>query len=207
MDVILLERVAKLGQMGDVVRVKDGYGRNFLLAQGKALRATKENLARFEKERAQIEARNLETRREAEAAAARIDGRAFVILRSASETGALYGSVTARDIAEAATAEGLAIDKRQIVIERPVKELGLHRITVALHPEVTATVTVNVARSAEEAELQASGRTIQDARAAAEAETQFDLANLFDDMGAAAREEDLEPIEDRDSRAPEQPRI
>jgi large subunit ribosomal protein L9 len=207
MELILLERVAKLGQMGDVVRVRDGYGRNFLLAQGKAMRATPDNIARFQKERAQLEARNLETRKEAEAAAARIDGQTFVILRSASESGALYGSVTARDVAEAATAGGFSLEKRQVIIDRPVKELGLHKLRVSLHAEVTAAITLNVARSAEEAELQASGRTIQDARAAAEAETQFELSSLFDDIGAAGREDDSGPIEDRDSRAPEQPRV
>lgn len=206
MDVILLERVAKLGQMGDVVRVKDGYGRNFLLPQGKALRATKANIDAFQTRRAQLETRNLETKREAEAAAARLGGKAFVIIRSASESGALYGSVNARDVADAATAAGYSVSRAQVVINRPVKELGLHPMTVILHPEVHVAITVNVARSPEEAELQASGKTVQELRSDADAEAAFEIADLFDDMGAAARPDD-EPIEDRDRFAAEQPRI
>ncbi len=162
MEVVLLERVAKLGQMGDVVTVKQGYARNFLLPQGKALRATPANLKRFETDRAQLEVRNLELKREAEAVAARLDGQTFVVIRSASDGGALYGSVTTRDAAEAATAGGFSIDRRQLVLNAPIKELGLHRIVVALHPEVEATITINVARSDEEAVMQASGKTIQD---------------------------------------------
>ncbi len=206
MELVLLERVAKLGQMGEVVRVKDGYARNFLLPQGKALRATKANIARFEAERAQLEVRNLETKKEASAAAARIDGQTFVIIRSASESGALYGSVTPRDAAEAAEATGFTIDRRQITQDRPVKDLGLHKMIVTLHPEVTATIMINVARSLEEAELQSSGRSIQDLRAEADAEADFEIAELFDDIGSAARDEDG-PIEDRDTRAGEQPRV
>ncbi len=154
MEVVLLERVAKLGQMGDVVTVKQGYARNFLLPQGKALRATPANLKRFETDRAQLEVRNLELKREAEAVAARLDGQTFVVIRSASDGGALYGSVTTRDAAEAATAGGFSIDRRQLVLNAPIKELGLHRIVVALHPEVEATITINVARSDEEAVMQ-----------------------------------------------------
>ncbi len=186
MQVVLLERVEKLGQMGEVVNVKDGYARNYLLPQGKALRSTKANLARFERERAQLEARNLELKAEAEAVAAKLDGQQFVIIRQASEAGSLYGSVAARDVAEAATAAGFTVERRQISLDRPVKELGLHAIRIILHPEVAATIRVNVARSREEAELQASGRTIQDVRAEEEAEAEFDIAELFEDMGAAA---------------------
>ena len=186
MQVVLLERVEKLGQMGDVVTVKDGYARNYLLPQGKALRSTKENLARFERERVQLEARNLELKKEAEAVAARLDGRQFVIIRQASEAGSLYGSVAARDVAEAATEAGFTVERRQIVLDRPVKELGLHPIRIVLHPEVDATIKVNVARSREEAELQATGRTIQELRAEEEAEAEFDIAELFEDRGAAA---------------------
>ena len=186
MEVVLLERVEKLGQMGDVVNVKDGYARNFLLPQSKALRATKDNLARFERERAQLEARNLERKSEAEAVAGRLDGQKFVLIRSASEAGSLYGSVTARDVSEAATEGGFTVERRQIVLDRPVKELGLHPIRVVLHPEVAAEITINVARSQEEAELQASGRSIQDLRAEEDAEAEFDIAELFDDVGAAA---------------------
>ena len=186
MQVVLLERVEKLGQMGEVVTVKDGYARNYLLPQGKALRSTKANLERFERERAQLEARNLELKTEAEAVAAKLDGQQFVIIRQASEAGSLYGSVAARDVAEAATEAGFTVERRQIVLDRPVKELGLHPIRVVLHPEVDATIRVNVARSREEAELQATGRTIQDLRAEEEAEAEFDIAELFEDVGAAA---------------------
>ncbi len=190
MDVVLLERVAKLGQMGEVVAVKSGYARNFLLPQGKALRASKENLARFEAERAQLEARNLETKKEAEDLAAKLDGQQFIIIRSASDSGALYGSVTPRDAADVATAEGFTVDKKQFALETPIKELGLHNMSVILHPEVAATITVNVARSQEEAELQASGKTVQELAAEQEAEAEFDIAELFDEVGAAALDDD-----------------
>jgi large subunit ribosomal protein L9 len=190
MELVLLQRIEKLGQMGDVVTVKDGYARNFLLPQGKALRANKANLARFEAERAQLEATNLERRTEAEAVAEKLDGQQFIIIRSASEAGSLYGSVTARDIADASTEGGFTVERRQVVLERPVKELGLHSVRVILHPEVTATITVNVARSDEEAKLQASGKSIQDVRAEEEAESEFEISELFDDMGAAAELEE-----------------
>ncbi len=186
MEVVLLERVAKLGQMGEVVKVKQGYARNYLLPQGKALRATPANLKRFETERAQLEARNLELKKEAEKVAARLDGESFVIIRSASDGGALYGSVTTRDAAEAATAGGFTLDRRQIELNAPIKELGLHQLTVSLHPEVEATITVNVARSREEAEMQASGKTIQELQAEADAAAEFDIQELFDDIGGAA---------------------
>jgi large subunit ribosomal protein L9 len=188
MEIVLLERVAKLGQMGEVVRVRDGYARNFLLPQGKALRATAANLKRFETERVQLEARNLEARKEAEVVSARLDGQAFVVIRSASDGGALYGSVTTRDVADAATGAGFSLDRRQVVLDHPIKELGLHRLAVVLHPEVEVTITVNVARSREEAELQASGKTIQDVQAEAEAAHEFDIAELFDAIGAAAED-------------------
>jgi large subunit ribosomal protein L9 len=161
MDVILLQRVEKLGQMGDVVKVKPGYARNFLLPQKKAIRATKENLARFEAERAQLEAQNLKRREEAERVAERVAGLAVVMLRQAGESGQLYGSVSARDIADAATASGLSITRQQVLLQQPIKALGLHSVRVTLHPEVTITVTVNVARSAEEAERQARGETVR----------------------------------------------
>lgn len=183
MEVVLLERVEKLGQMGDIVRVKDGFARNFLLPQGKALRATKGNMARFEAERAQIEARNLELKREAEDVAQRLDGQSFVVLRSASEAGNLYGSVSARDVADAATEAGFSVDRRQVEVAKPVKELGLHPIRVILHPEVAATVTLNVARTAEEAEIQASGKSIAELRAEEEAAEDLDVAALFEDVG------------------------
>jgi len=186
MDVILLERVAKLGQMGEVVSVKEGYARNFLLPQGKALRANEANIARFETDKAQLEAQNLETRKEAEAMAAKLDGQQFIIIRSASDSGALYGSVSPRDVADAASAEGFTIERKQIVVQGPIKELGLHRMTVALHPEVETTIEINVARSAEEAELQASGKSIQELAAEEQAAAEFEIQELFDDIGGAA---------------------
>lgn len=209
MEVVLLERVAKLGQMGDVVNVKNGFARNFLMPQGKALRATKANLAQFEAQRAQLEATNLETKKEAESLAAKLDGQSFIVIRSASDSGALYGSVTNRDAADVATEGGFTIDKRQIILTAPVKELGLHDMTVALHPEVQATITINVARSVEEAELQASGKTIQELQAEADAEADFDIAELFDDVGAAALDDDDEfaPVQDAPAEDTEQPEV
>jgi len=208
MEVVLLERVAKLGQMGDVVNVKNGFARNFLMPQGKALRATKANLSQFEAQRAQLEATNLETKKEAESLAAKLDGQSFIVIRSASDSGALYGSVTNRDAADVATEGGFTINKRQIILTAPVKDLGLHDMTVSLHPEVQATITINVARSVEEAELQASGKSIQELQAEADAEADFDIAELFDDVGAAAREDDeFEPVQDAPAEDTEQPEV
>jgi large subunit ribosomal protein L9 len=191
MDVILLERVAKLGQMGEVVKVKDGFARNFLLPQGKAMRVNAANMARFEAEKAQLETRNLETRKEAETAGAKLDGQVFVVIRSASDGGALYGSVTTRDAADAATAAGFSVDRHQVVLIKPIKELGIHPVSVVLHPEVTVTISMNVARSTEEAELQAAGKSIQELAAEAEAAADFEIAELFDELGAAQDGEDL----------------
>ena len=190
MDVILIERVAKLGQMGDVVSVKDGYARNFLLPQGKALRANEANKARFEADKAQLEARNLETKKEAEALADRLNGQQFIVIRSASDGGSLYGSVTPRDIADVATAGGFSVDRKQVVLLAGIKDLGLHTVNVVLHPEVTAQITINVARSTEEAEIQASGKSIQELAAEEEAAADFEMSNLFDDIGGAASDED-----------------
>ncbi|MDF1621260.1 50S ribosomal protein L9 [Pseudothioclava nitratireducens] len=192
MQVILLERVAKLGQMGDVVTVKDGYGRNFLLPQGKALRASEANIKSFEDRKAQLEARNLETKKEAEDLAAKLNGQQFVVIRSASDAGALYGSVTTRDAADAATASGFSLDKKQVALKAPIKDLGLHEVHVVLHPEVDATIVLNVARSTEEAELQASGKSIQELAAEAEAEAEFEIAELFDDIGGATGDDEGE---------------
>lgn len=189
MQVILLERVAKLGQMGEVVNVRDGYARNFLLPQGKALRATAGNIQSFADRKAQLEARNLETKKEAEALAAKLDGQIFVVIRSASDAGALYGSVTTRDAADAATEGGFSVNRAQVELDRPIKDLGLHTVTVTLHPEVAVKITLNVARSVEEAELQASGKSIQELAAEAEAAAEFEIAELFDEVGAAASEE------------------
>ena len=198
MQVILLERVAKLGQMGDVVDVRPGYARNYLLLQGKALTASKENVEQFEAQKAQLEARNLETRKEAEALAEKLEGEQFVVIRQASDSGALYGSVSTRDASDAATENGFSLERKQVALTRPIKELGLHDVIVTLHPEVEATIQLNVARSNEEAELQASGKSIQDAAAEEEAAADFEIAELFDDIGGAASDdEDLaEAVED-----------
>ena len=160
MQVILLQRIGRLGQMGDVVNVKDGFARNFLLPQKKALRATAENRKRFESERAQLEANNLDQKKEAEAVAARLTGKTFVAIRSAGDTGQLYGSVSTRDIAEVVTAGGFTIERRQVIMEHPIKTLGLHETNVALHPEVIVKVTLNVARSQDEAERQSRGEDV-----------------------------------------------
>ena len=189
MQVILLERVAKLGQMGDVVDVRPGYARNFLLPQGKALTASQANVAAFEERKAQLEARNLETKKEAEALGAKLDGQQFVVIRSASDAGALYGSVTPRDAAEAATAAGFSLDRKQVSLINPIKELGLHKLAVRLHPEVEVAIVMNVARSAEEAELQASGKSIQELAAEEDAAADFEIAELFDEIGSAADED------------------
>jgi large subunit ribosomal protein L9 len=182
-ELILLERVEKLGQMGQLVKVKPGFARNYLLPQKKALRATKENLTYFESRRAQLEATNLQRRSEATEVASKLEGLSVVIIRQAGESGQLYGSVSARDIAEAVTGGGFTIEKRQVVLERPIKSLGLHPVRLVLHPEVTVTVTANVAQSAEEADMQAKGidplrrrdeedeDTARTAEAAAEART------------------------------------
>ncbi len=189
MDIILLERVAKLGQMGEVVSVKDGYARNFLLPQGKAMRANADNIARFESQKAQLEARNLESKKEAEALGVKLDGQTFVVIRSASDAGALYGSVSPRDAADAATEAGFTVDRKQIRLARPIKDLGLHEMHVSLHPEVDVTIILNVARSAEEAAIQASGKSIKDLAAEEEAAANFEIAELFDDLGGAMDDE------------------
>jgi|tagenome__1003787_1003787.scaffolds.fasta_scaffold20602648_2 large subunit ribosomal protein L9 len=160
MEVILLERVPKLGQMGETVKVKDGYARNFLLPNGKALRATKSNKERFETERVQLEARNLEQRKEAQGVADKLSGQTFVLIRQAGESGQLYGSVSARDISEAATAAGFTVERSQIVLNTPIKTLGVHGVAVLLHPEVEVRISANVARSPDEAERQARGENV-----------------------------------------------
>ncbi len=160
MDVILLERIGKLGHMGDTIKVKDGYARNFLLPRGKALRATEANKKKFEAQRADLEARNHELKRGANEAAAKVDNATVVIIRQAGETGQLYGSVSARDIAEALTAAGHPVQRVHVVIQQPIKTLGLHAVPINLHPEVEAKVTVNVARSPEQAERQAKGEDL-----------------------------------------------
>jgi len=179
MQVILLERVEKLGQMGDVVKVKDGFARNFLLPRKKALRATKDNVKKFEGQKAQLEARNLAARKEAEAVATKLDKQTFIILRQAGETGMLYGSVSTRDIADAITAGGISVSRDQVILDKAVKTLGLVGVKVQLHPEVRVSVTLNVARTVEEAERQARGENVlqtEAEQARAEADAMFEEA-------------------------------
>lgn len=204
MEIILLERVSKLGQMGDVVNVKPGYARNFLLPEKKALRASKANIEAFEAQKAQLEAHNLETRNEAEALAEKLNDQTFTVIRSASDSGSLYGSVSPRDAAEAATEAGFAIERKQVMLASPIKDLGLHDVVVSLHPEVEVTIQLNVARSEEEATLQAVGKSA--VRDAAEEESEFDVSELFDDLEQAQDEDDsLVPTPEGNDGAAEQP--
>jgi large subunit ribosomal protein L9 len=168
MQVILLERIGRLGQMGDEVTVKDGFARNYLLPQGKALRATEANRKRFDRERAQLEARDLELKSEAQAVSTKLDGRSFTVIRQAGEGGQLYGSVSTRDIAAAITEGGFSIERRQVMLDRPIKALGLHELRISLHAEVEPRVLVNVARSDDEAARQARGEDVTRARTEAE---------------------------------------
>lgn len=184
-EVILLERVEKLGQMGQVVKVRPGFARNYLLPQKKALRATKENMAYFEKQRAQLETQNLARRSDAEHVAKKLDGLSVVIIRQAGESGQLYGSVTARDIADAVTAAGFTVGRSQVVLDKAIKTLGLYPQRVVLHPEVAVSVTVNVAQSAEEAEMQAKG--VDPVRLAQEAAAR-DVFTAADAVAASAPE-------------------
>lgn len=193
-EIVLLERVERLGQMGDVVRVKPGFARNFLLPQGKALRATKENLEVFESRRAQLEAENLKRKEEAEAVAQKMEGLTVTLIRQAGGTNQLYGSVTGRDIAESIREAGYTLNARQVLLERAIKELGVHEVRVALHPEVAITVSANVARTPEEAEIQAAGGTVEDD----EAGFTFDPDIDFDELGTL-------PDDDRRGRGDEQP--
>ncbi len=189
MEIILLERVAKLGHMGEVLKVKDGYARNFLLPNGKALRASAANRAKFERDRVGLEAKNAETRGSASDESAKIDGQNYVIIRQAGESGQLFGSVSPRDIADAAAAaSGVAVHRNHVLLEIPIKTIGMYKVNIAIHPEVVVSVNVNVARSVEEAEAQARGDSLKgpvsdraEARAAAEA--------LFDEIGSAGNDE------------------
>ncbi|CAN7302135.1 50S ribosomal protein L9 [Aminobacter aminovorans] len=165
MDVILLERISRLGQMGDTVKVKDGFARNFLLPKGKALRANEANKKKFEGQRAQLEARNLERKSEAQQVADKLDGKSFIIVRSAGETGQLYGSVSTRDIADLLIAEGFTIARNQVELNQPIKTIGLTNVAIALHAEVEVTITLNIARTADEAERQSKGETLTTAEA------------------------------------------
>jgi large subunit ribosomal protein L9 len=170
MEVILLERISRLGQMGDTVRVKDGFARNFLLPQGKALRATKDNRTKFEGMKVQLEARNLELKSEADGIAGKLNGKSFVVQRQASESGLLFGSVSARDIASILVGAGFTVTRNQIALHAPIKMIGMHPVPVALHPEVEVTITMNVARNADEAERQARGEDVTQRREQGEEE-------------------------------------
>jgi len=189
MEVILLERVAKLGQMGEVVRVRDGYARNFLLPSGKALRATKDNKTRFESMKAQLEVRNLEAKNDATKVGEKLNGTEVVLVRQAGETGQLYGSVAARDIAEALTAAGFTVARQQIVLNTPIKTIGVHDVPVTLHPEVEVTVRVNIARSAEEAVRQSRGEDLTVAR-------DDDEDEEFEELEAAEATEEADEAEE-----------
>lgn len=206
MQVILLERIGRLGQMGDVVTVKDGFARNFLLPQGKALRATTANRERFERDRAQLEARNLELKSDAQGVSSKLDRQSFVVIRQAGDSGQLYGSVATRDIAAAVTEGGFSIERRQVMLDRPIKMIGLHVVRIALHAEVEPRITINVARSPDEAARQARGEDVsaramdgaeEDAEAATRAaekvfEEGAQAEDEAEDAGAEAEEAALE---------------
>jgi large subunit ribosomal protein L9 len=189
MEVILLERVEKLGQIGDVVKVKNGFARNYLLPQHKALLATDANKARFERERSAIEARNAKARAEAETEGKSIDGTTYVLIRQAGETGQLYGSVAARDIAVAANSANHRIERKHVVLNQPIKTIGVHEVTIRLHPEVSMKITVNVARSPDEAERQAKGENIIATLQAADKAQASEAAKELSDAAASAAAE------------------
>jgi large subunit ribosomal protein L9 len=206
MQVILLERVEKLGQMGQVVKVKDGFARNYLLPRKKALRATKDNLARFEKEKAQLEARNLTLKKEAEGVATKLDKQSYVVLRQAGEAGMLYGSVSTRDIADAVTAGGVTLNREQVSLDKAIKTLGMHEVKIVLHPEVRVTISLNVARTAEEAERQARGENVlmsEAEQARLEAEALFESEEAAKGLKGEAEEEPAagEPKPERKKKA------
>ncbi len=196
MEVILLERVAKLGQMGETVRVKDGFARNFLLPKGKALRATKENKARFEGMRQDLEVRNLAEKGEAQKVADKLDGKNFNVLRQASDTGQLYGSVTGRDLAALISESGIAVSRSQIALSAPIKTIGQHKVQLALHPEIDVTVTIAVARNAEEAERLARGENITVRRQEGEEPAEEVATEEFFEEAAAPAEEGEEAAEE-----------
>lgn len=209
MDIILLERVENLGQMGDVVKVKPGFARNFLLPQKKALRASKDNIAFFETQKTQLEAQNLQKKQEAETVAEKMEGMTVTLIRSAGDTGQLYGSVSGRDVAEAMVEDGATVDRRQVEQERPIKMLGLHPVRVRLHPEVVITVTANVARSQDEAEAQARGEDVLSRDDGFEFEDDDEapeLDELLEESAIAAEEaesegEDTAPADDAERGA------
>ncbi len=185
MQIILLERIAKLGQMGDVVTVKDGFARNYLLPQGKALRANKSNMERFEGQRAELEAKNLDRKKDADAIDAKLNGTSYIVIRSAGETGQLYGSVSTRDVAASLEEKGFHVARSQVTLQNPIKTIGLHNVEISLHPEVTSIVKINVARSEDEATRQAAGEDLtgRDARFELDVqeEDEIDLDDIFEE--------------------------
>jgi large subunit ribosomal protein L9 len=192
MKVVLLERVERLGAIGDVVAVKDGFARNFLLPRHKALRATSSNLKVFEGQRAEIEARNQRNREAAERVAKDLDGTIYIIIRQSGESGQLYGSVSGRDVSDAVAAEGGKVERSQVVLDRPIKTLGVHDVTVRLHPEVSATIKINVARSMDEAERQGRGENIIAAQFDEERQAALDQAQDMREGGAGQAMVDAE---------------
>jgi large subunit ribosomal protein L9 len=201
MEVILLERVAKLGQMGEVVRVKDGFARNYLLPRGKALRATDENRARFETMKVELEARNLELKSEAEKVSSKLNGQRFTVLRQAAEGGQLYGSVSPRDIAVLATDKGFALSRNQIALNTPIKTIGLHKVPVTLHPEVEVSINITVARNADEAERIARGEDVTVLREEG-AEIEAEAERFFEPEAAEALRAGETPAEDAEPTEP-----
>ena len=187
MKIVLLERINKLGQMGDIVDVRSGYARNFLLPQKKALRATKDNIDYFKEQKSILEAKNLENKKEAESAKTIIDGKSFILIRSASDTGALYGSVSSKDINEIVTADGIEISKNQINLEKPIKELGIYKISVRLHSEISSEIFINVARSIDEAKLQEIGKKVNNTDFSENAEEETVIKNMFEDETMAEK--------------------
>ena len=189
MKVVLLERVQKLGQMGDIVDVKSGYARNFLLPFRKALRATEQNIQYYEKQKSILEAKNIENIKEAESLKAKINGISFTLIRSASDAGALYGSVSAKDIMDVVSENGIAIAKNQINLEKPIKELGIYKIIVSLHPEISSEIIINVARTDEEAKLQEKGKenNSSDTKSSKNEEDKIEIDKMFDDESMAAK--------------------
>ena len=201
MEVILLERIRKLGQMGDTVTVKDGFARNFLLPQGKALRANEKNKQRFETERAELEARNLEQKSEAAKVGEKIEGEVFIAIRQAGDTGQLYGSVSSRDIADVITENGIQIDRNQVLLNRPIKVLGLHKVLISLHPEVEVNVEINVARTQEEAERQARGEDVTAQTDEPEEEAAISAEEIFEEGAEPDQEDEAENETDAEEQA------
>ena len=187
MKIVLLERINKLGQMGDIVDVRSGFARNFLLPSKKALRATKENIDFFKKQKSILEAKNLENKKEAEVVKAKIDGKSYILIRSASDTGALYGSVSSKDINEIVFADGIEISKNQIKLEKPIKELGVYKIIVSLHSDISAEIFINVARSIEEAKLQEIGEKLDKTDITETLDEKASINNMFDDENMAEK--------------------